>query len=135
MQVYLFDHINIVVSGLSVEGDERKTLDYLCTRLAMLVEELQFCLVMICHENDEGLTRGSRNISQTAHVHIRLIRDIQSPNPVERAKTYMIVAKNRPVGPSGPIGYAVYDENKGVLLDGYILERQPERVEDFIPGG
>lgn len=112
-----FDHINVLVSGLNIEGDERRMLDYLCTKLEMMVEELDFCLVMICHENDDGKPRGSRNMSQTAHVHIRLSRDKENPNDYERNKLHMSVSKNRPVGPTGPIGYAYFDENRGCLVE------------------
>lgn len=114
-----FDHINILVSGLAMGNDERRTLDYLCSRLAMLVEELDFCLVFVCHENNEGGTRGSMNMSQTAHVRIRLSRDKEHPNPVERNRLHLSLAKNRPVGPTGPCGYAWYNEDTGVLEDGF----------------
>lgn len=122
-----FDHINYVVSGMSPMGkggagvfDERRTLDYLCTRLEKLVEELHFCFCFVCHENDNGETRGSRNISQTAHVRVRLSRDIEADSVDERSKLKMSVAKNRPTSASGPAGYAYYDEAKGALVDTHV---------------
>lgn len=111
------DHINIVVSGLAADGDERRTLDYLCTRLATMVVELNFCLVFVCHENDDGRPRGSRNISQTAHVHIRLSRDLEHEEDYERNKLYVSIAKNRPTSDSGPAGFVYYDPEKGHLVD------------------
>jgi twinkle protein len=41
-RIVFLDHITMVVTGLHSD-DERKTLDYLSTRLAMMVEEHQFC--------------------------------------------------------------------------------------------
>ena len=122
------DHINFIVSQMDRSADERRTLDYICTRLAKLVEELNFCLVFICHENADGGTRGSMNISQTAHVRIRLSRDIENPSAIERVKTYLSIAKNRPTGLSGPIGFAFYDEDTGTLTDGVPLADELKEV-------
>jgi hypothetical protein len=113
---------------MSVTTDERRTLDYLCTRLEKLVEELHFCFCFICHENDNGETRGSRNISQTAHVRVRLRRDLENADPDERVKLYLSVAKNRPTSSTGPIGYAYYDESKGALVDDAYTD-----TGDFLP--
>ncbi len=127
-----FDHINIAVSGLGSDAsmDERKTLDYLSTRLNTLAIELDFNLVAICHITDGGETRGSRNMSQTFHVHVRLARDIKHPNPKERSKLNFEVIKNRPVGPSGPAGFAYYNENTGVLEDGDLYIDIPDLPEE-----
>lgn len=112
-----FDHVNFLVSRMSVQTDERRMLDYVCSSLAKMIEELDFCLVFICHENDNGETRGSRNISQTAHVRVRLSRDLETPNDVERAKLFFSIAKNRPTSSTGPAGYGFYDESLGGLYE------------------
>lgn len=111
------DHINIIVSGLDSEKDERRILDYLSTRFAMLVEELNFCLVYVCHENDDGRPRGSRNMGQTAKVRLRLSRNLEAEEEAERNRLYINVAKNRLTGSTGPIGYVEYDVNRGHLVD------------------
>jgi twinkle protein len=111
------DHINIIVSGLDSEKDERRILDYLSTRFAMLVEELNFCLVYVCHENDDGRPRGSRNMGQTAKVRLRLFRNLEAEEEVERNKLYINIAKNRLTGATGPIGYVEYDTERGHLVD------------------
>lgn len=117
------DHINIIASGLDSEKDERRVLDYLCTHLAFLVEELNICLVFVCHENDDGRPRGSRNMGQVAKVRIRLSRDLEAQDDDERNKLYMVVSKNRPTGATGPIGYAYFDPNSGYLSDVEQTER------------
>lgn len=121
-----FDHVNFVVSRMRPETDERKMLDYICSSLEKMVEELDFCLVFIAHENDNGETRGSRNISQTCFVRIRLSRDLEAASVTERTKLWMSVAKNRPTSSTGPIGYAIYDESLGALVD-------VEDTEEFLP--
>lgn len=101
---YIFlDHISMVVSGLQGE-DERKSLDYISTRLAMMVEELDFTLFMISHVNDEGQTRGSRNIAKVADLRIDLSRDLKAESIELRNKTYLMCSKNRFAGKTGPAG-------------------------------
>ena len=112
-----FDHINLVVSSLDRDSDERRTLDYLSTKLAALLQELEFHLSFICHANDNGQTRGSRNISQAAHVHVRLERETSSSDEIERKRIHFNIYKNRPTSMSGPAGYSWFDDTKGVLLD------------------
>lgn len=106
---YVFlDHITLVVTGLEGE-DERKTLDYISTKLAMMVEELDFTLFIISHVNDEGKTRGSRNISKVADLHLHLDRDLLAPTEAERSITYLTVKKNRFAGKTGPAGKLKFD--------------------------
>lgn len=101
---YIFlDHISMVVSGLQGE-DERKSLDYISTRLAMMVEELDFSLFMISHVNDEGQTRGSRNIAKVADLRIDLSRDVKAESIELRNQTHLMCSKNRFAGKTGPAG-------------------------------
>lgn len=101
---YIFlDHITMVVTGLQGE-DERKALDYISTRLAMMVEELDFTCFLISHVNDDGKTRGSRNIGKVADLRVDLHRDIGAASEEVRNTTYMKVSKNRYAGKTGPAG-------------------------------
>lgn len=104
----LLDHISMVVSALSGE-DERKALDYLSTRLEMLVKELAFALIIVSHVNDFGQTRGSRYISKVADMRIDLQRDLLSSDPTTRNTTRLTVSKNRFSGRTGPAGSICYD--------------------------
>ncbi len=104
----LLDHITMVVSGLG-GADERQALDYLSTRLEMLVKELGFALIVVSHVNDDGLTRGSRNISKVADIRIDLSRDIKAADPVVRSTIYVMVSKNRFCGRTGPAGELMFD--------------------------
>lgn len=108
------DHITMLVSGVA-DGDERRLLDYLSTRLAMMVEELGFTLFLVSHINDEGKTRGSRNISKVADVHVQLSRDIESENPIVRNTTLLMMKKNRFGSITGPAGMLFFDPDTFTL--------------------
>ncbi len=114
---YIFlDHITLVVTGLQSE-DERKQLDYLSTKLAMMVEELDFALFLVSHVNDDGLTRGSRNISKVSDLHIHLDRDITAPTAELRNTTYLTVRKNRFAGKTGPAGRLQFNGDTFTLTE------------------
>lgn len=102
------DHITMLVTGFSNE-DERKTLDYLSTHLAMMTRELDFTLFIVSHVNDDGKTRGSRNISKVADLIVYLERDIEAESIDERNKTYMMIKGNRFAGLSGPSSVLWFD--------------------------
>lgn len=104
----LFDHITMAVSGLAGE-DERRALDYLATRLEMMVKELDFALIFVSHVNDFGQTRGSRYIGKVADIRIDLTRDITSPDVLVRNTTNLTVSKNRFSGKTGPAGQLRFD--------------------------
>lgn len=106
---YIFlDHITMVVSGLGDE-DERKALDYISTRLAMMVKELRFALFLVSHVNDEGKTRGSRNISKIANCWIHLDRDPKASSEEQRNTTHLTFNKNRFGARTGPGGKLFFD--------------------------
>lgn len=104
----LLDHINMVVSGLAGE-DERRALDWLCTRLEMMVKELNFSLIMVAHVNDEGKTRSSRYISKIADIRIDAVRDLSHSDPKVRNTTFLTCSKNRFSGKTGPAGRLLFD--------------------------
>lgn len=104
----LFDHITMAVSGLAGE-DERRALDYLSTRLEMMVKELNFALILVSHVNDDGRTRGSRYISKIADMRIDITRDTGNADPVARNTTEVKVSKNRFSGKTGPACKLLFD--------------------------
>lgn len=112
------DHITMLVSG-TAEGDERRILDYISTKLAQMVEELDFCLFLISHINDDGKTRGSRNISKIADLHVQLDRNLDSSDPIERNTTKLLVKKNRFAAQTGPGGLLYFDK------DTYLISERP----------
>lgn len=105
---YIFlDHITMVVSGLAGD-DERRALDYISTQLRMMVNDLDFTLFLVSHVNDEGQTRGSRNIGKVADLRIDLQRDIKAADETVRNTTLLTVSKNRFAGKTGPAGSLIF---------------------------
>lgn len=109
-KVVFLDHITMLVTGFK-DDDERKKLDYISTRLAMMTRELKFALVMISHVNDNGQTRGSRNISKVADYIIHMERNTEADSFDERNTTKLTIKGNRFAGRSGPAGYLRFDPN------------------------
>jgi twinkle protein len=122
----ILDHITLVVTGLSGD-DERKTLDMLSTRLAMMVEELDFCLILVSHVNDDGKTRGSRNISKIAHTWLHMTRDVENEDENVRLTTNLLIKKARFTGETGPAGKLRFDPSKFKLED-YDGQFTPEHL-------
>jgi hypothetical protein len=83
----------------------------------MLTEELGFTLIMISHVNDEGLTRGSRNISKIAHLVVGLDRDLTSEDEVKKNTTHLVIHKNRFAGLTGHAGSLYFDRATFKLSD------------------
>lgn len=110
------DHITWLATGREDE-DERKKLDRLSQKLKLLAKELRFCLIMISHVNDDGKTRGSRNISKVANTLISLDRDKTSYDTIIRNTTMFMLEKVRLGGHTGPAGSAIMDSMTGRLED------------------
>jgi twinkle protein len=114
---YVFlDHITMVVTGLG-DDDERKLLDYLSTKLATMCHDLDFTLFCISHVNDDGKTRGSRNISKVANLRIDLSRNLVAELEEDRNKTFVTVSKNRYAGKTGPAGVLAFDTDEFMLKE------------------
>ena len=124
--VVFLDHITMCVSGLGDEK-ERITLDYLSTKLATLVQEHNFSLQLISHINDNGLTRGSRNISKVAHTWIALERDHMNDDPIIRNTTNLTIRKNRPISITGNSGKLYFDPSTFIIseLDSRLINLPP----------
>lgn len=108
-KMVFLDHITRIVT--SIHGnDERADLDYISTRFSQLAEELDFAMVAISHVNDDGKTRGSRNISKEAGTVIDISREHLSSNRIERNTTKFLIEKNRWASATGPAGVAYFDD-------------------------
>jgi twinkle protein len=104
------DHISWLATGQD-DDDERKKLDRISQRLKLLAKELRFCLIMISHVNDNGKTRGSRNITKVANTVIHLERDLVSTDENTRLTTNMTIEKARLGGRTGYAGSTIFDRN------------------------
>ncbi len=114
---YVFiDHITMLVTGF--EGDdERRKLDYLSTKFAELTRELDFTMFLVSHVNDDGKTRGSRNIAKVADLIVSLNRDVEAQDENARNTTYLTVRGNRFSGRTGPAGMLKFDPKSFTLKE------------------
>lgn len=106
----LFDHISMAVTALSGEKDERRALEYLATRLEMMVKELSFALIVVSHVNDFGQTRGSHYLTKVADITISASRDTVAADEKERRTIKLSIPFNRFCSSTGDAGNIVFDE-------------------------
>lgn len=129
-RVIFLDHISIVVSGLD-NGDERKAIDNMMTKLRTLVQELEVTLICVSHlrrpqgnaghEDGQAVSlsqlRGSGAIAQLSDAVITLERNSMAENESERHKTRVAVAKNRYNGYTGPACDLQYVKETGRMIE------------------
>lgn len=114
-KLILLDHITWLATGMDNE-DERKKLDRLSQKLKLLAKELKIAIIIISHTNDDGKTRGSRNISKAANTVIHLSRDKLHLDPLQRNILNFDIEKARLGGKSGPsVGKAIFNNITGKL--------------------
>lgn len=127
---YVFvDHISIIVSAQS-NGDERKALDEIMTKLRMLVQETGICLVCVSHlrrpdtkGHEEGAAtslsqlRGSASIAQLSDMVLGLERNGQAEDKHERNTTHVRVLKNRFCGTTGKACALLYNLDTGRMKE------------------
>ena len=120
------DHLSILVSGQD-EGDERKSIDVLMTKLRSLVEETGVGLLLVSHlrrpsgdlghENGKEVTlshlRGSASIAHLSDSVIALERNQQADDEVIACTTTIRILKNRYTGETGVCSYLHYDKKSG----------------------
>lgn len=104
----LFDHITMAVSGNNTEN-ERRDLEYLATKLEMLVKELDFSLIMVSHVNDLGQTRGSHYLTKVADITISAVRDTMAADDKARRTIQLSIPFNRFCSCTGNAGNLVFD--------------------------
>ena len=129
-RVVFLDHISIVVSGLD-NGDERKAIDNMMTKLRTLVQELEVTLICVSHlrrpqgnaghEDGQAVSlsqlRGSGAIAQLSDAVITLERNSMAENEQERHRTKVAVAKNRYNGYTGPACDLQYVKETGRMME------------------
>lgn len=139
---YIFlDHISILVSG-GLQGDERRALDQISTKLRTLVQELDISLIMISHlkrpegkAHEEGAAtslaqiRGSAGIAQLSDIVIGIERNGQAEDETVRNTSTLRVLKNRFSGETGVAARVFYDSLTGELTEVFEDEESDEDSE------
>ena len=122
------DHLHMLVSSL-IEGDERRAIDNIMTRLRSLVEETGAGIILVSHlrrvdgnrghengvETSLSHFRGSQSIAQLSDCVISLERNQQSDDPIEANTTRVRILKSRYTGDVGIATHLVYDRHTGRL--------------------
>ena len=130
------DHLSIVVSDQD-NGDERKTIDRLMTKLRALVQETGIGMLLVSHlkrpegrGHEEGTTtslshlRGSASIAQLSDTVIGLERNQQAEE--NRNHTQIRVLKNRFCGLTGLASSIIYDPDTGILTEAQVNSFEEE---------
>ena len=125
----ILDHLSIVVSDQE-NGDERKAIDSIMTKLRQLVQETGVGLFLVSHlrrpsgkaHEDGGQIslaelRGSAAIAQLSDMVIGLERDQQNPDAQVRNTTTVRILKNRYAGLTGAACYLYYDKDTGRMIE------------------
>ena len=130
----MLDHISIIVSAQS-NGDERKAIDEVMTKLRTMVESTGVSLILVSHlkrpekkGHEEGAVtslaqlRGSASIAQLSDMVIGLERNGQADCPIKRNTTSVRVLKNRFSGITGKAADLFYDAKTGRMYERPLLE-------------
>ena len=113
---YIFiDHLSIIVSDQN--GDERKLLDEISTKLKTLTMELNIAVFCVIHTNRQGEARGSAGPEKVANIHLSLHRNKKDPDEWRRNVLKVEIEKNRFSGRTGPCLWLFYDEATGALME------------------
>lgn len=128
---YIFlDHLSIVVSEFAAEGDERRQIDSIMTKLKHLTQELDIWIGLVVHLRkangatsfEEGAVpsvddlRGSGSIKQLSNSVYATARNQQHGDPYCRNTSSIHVLKCRYTGRTGPAGWLHFQEDTGRML-------------------
>jgi twinkle protein len=136
------DHLSILVSGQEDNGDERKSIDILMTKLRSLVEETGIGLMLVSHlrrpAGDRGHEdgkevslshlRGSASIAHLSDSVIALERNQQADDEIEANTTTVRILKNRYTGDTGVACYLHYNKDTGRMtqIDNPFMENEDD---------
>ena len=124
------DHLHMLVSAVS-EGEERRAIDNIMTRLRSIVEETGAGIILVSHlrrvdgnkGHENGIEvslshlRGSNSIAQLSDCVIALERNQQSDDFDESRTTRVRILKSRYTGDVGMASHLLYDTETGRLSE------------------
>jgi twinkle protein len=126
----IVDHLHMLVSATS-EGDERRAIDNIMTRLRSMVEETGAGIILVSHlrrisgdkGHENGVTvslshlRGSNSIAQLSDCVIALERNQQADDDLESRTTKLRILKSRYTGDVGLATSLIYDPVTGRMAE------------------
>lgn len=112
------DHIQRLayLSQTGVDG-ATSMLTALGSRAAQLCKELNIGLIFISQVNDDGRTKYAGALEEEAIICIKLERDTESDDELERNTTRFVIDKNRPFSKLGDAGAVYYDPETTLLTE------------------
>ena len=108
---YVFiDHVQRLayLSATGVDG-ATSTLTTLGARMAQLCKELNIGVIFASQVNDDGRTKYAASLEEEAIICLKLERDVESEDEVERNTTQFVIDKNRPFSRLGAAGSVYFD--------------------------
>ena len=124
------DHLSLIISGRD-DGNERKAIDILMTKLRSLCHETKIGMLLACHlrrlDNDKGHEegkqvslshlRGSHAIAQLSDAVIGMERNQQDDDEIAKNTSTIRVLKNRYAGTTGVASYLLYSPENGRMSE------------------
>jgi len=102
------DNLTMLVNSQQDE-DERSKIDSITKSLVQLCLDLDICIFLVAHVNDNEQVFGSRMPAKLCNTHIYLKRDKESADPLVRNQLHLMVRDNRFAGHTGPAGVLQFD--------------------------
>lgn len=112
----LFEPIQDVINVGSEESKE-SALASLAVSLSRIAADLNVGIVSIAHTNDDGEIKYCRMLGQRASVIVRLHRDKQAEDYVDKNTTDLYIEKNRPTSEEGYAGSMLFDPKKFTMKE------------------
>jgi twinkle protein len=143
---YIFiDHITLMMSGSADQGDERRKIDAVMTKMRSQISSLNIALLAICHPRrgdsksrtlEEGgrmnlsLLRGTSQIAALSDIVIGLERDQQGDEP--NVVTCRCL-KNRFSGVTGLMGQLYFDQSTMgfTTYRGHEMQKETESDDSY----
>jgi len=139
----ILDHLSIVISETADEGDERRRIDAVMTKLAVMAKSLDIVIFLVVHLRkagqgksfEEGYVptsddlRGSASIKQLSSTIIAAARNQQEKDERKRNTTSLHVLKCRFSGDTGESGFTFFDPITGRMVhadDPYAEDEEDE---------
>lgn len=96
---------------IRVGSDESResALANLAVALSRLAADLNVGIVSIAHTNDDGEIKYCRMLGQRASMIVRLDRDKEAEDYLDRNTTTLVIEKNRPTSEEGHAGNMLFD--------------------------
>ena len=104
----MFEPIQDCLTGSS-SGERESDLADLAVRLSKVAAELNVGIITVAHTNDDNEIKYCKYIGQRASVVVRLERDKDAEDIIDKNTTQLIIEKNRPTSEDGRAGEMLFD--------------------------